>query len=479
VLECGLNSLWLQQVSELSRLESSSHSIAIVALACDSRADMACLELIHTLKGRGFAVIGCGPKPHLLDWQARCQILAAGVSCLLDSHKVDFAYQLKQKLSALILEKEQAWAERKTLKALMRDLRIVGESEAMLGVFRRIMRIGPLSDLPVLITGESGTGKELIAQAIHRLDPKRCGTPLVPVNCGAISPGLAESELFGHIKGAFTGADRDRKGLLLSAHQGVLFLDEIGELRSDLQAKLLRVIQERSVLSLGRDREASADFRVIAATNRDLGVMVEQKQFRADLFHRLNVLRVHIPPLRERKADLRPLIEHFAAKHQAVMAVGSVPVAQDFIDGIARLELPGNIRQLENLMLRAMIDKTDDEPLSIADLPEECWQALDLGCICTARSEPPLAADSTSGPSEPRAADFFCSLLKVMEMEGWNLRQSLAYCEGQLMEAALRHADGNQSKAARLLGVTVRTVYNKLKKQRPDDQAANPEAARP
>ena len=198
----------------------------------------------------------------------------------------------------------------------MKRLGSVGESQAMMAVFHTVLRVSPLSDMPVLITGETGTGKELLAHAIHQLDPKRCHGPFIALNCSALSPGLAESELFGHRRGAFTGADRERKGLIRAAEGGVLFLDEIGELDDALQAKLLRVLQENRVLGIGDDQEVAVNVRIIAATNRNLDAMVQQRTFRADLFHRLNVLAIHIPPLRERPADLKPLIEHFLEKHQ-------------------------------------------------------------------------------------------------------------------------------------------------------------------
>ena len=177
---------------------------------------------------------------------------------------------------------------------------------AMTDVFRSIIRFSTLSDLPVLIVGETGTGKEGLARALHRLDPKRKEGPFVAVNCGAIAAPLAESEFFGHRRGAFTGADRDRKGLVRSAEGGVLFLDEIGELEAALQAKLLRVLQESRVLGVGEDRDIQVNVRVVAATNRDLDQMGQQSRFRADLFHRLNVLSIRVPPLSERADDLAP-----------------------------------------------------------------------------------------------------------------------------------------------------------------------------
>ena len=185
-----------------------------------------------------------------------------------------------------------------------------------------MIRISRVSDVPTYITGETGTGKELLAKAIHSLDAKRRSGPFVAVNCSAISPGLAESELFGHRRGAFTGADRDRKGLIRAAQGGVLFLDEIGDLDAALQTKLLRVLQENRVLAVGEERDVPIDVRVVAASNRNLLAMVANGTFRADLFYRFTVLTVHVPPLRERRADIPPLIAHFVQKYQDLESSG-------------------------------------------------------------------------------------------------------------------------------------------------------------
>ena len=211
--------------------------------------------------------------------------------------------------------------EAQEITSVMRDMGMVGSSTAMMRVFRSVIRFSALSDLPVLIAGETGTGKEGLARALHRLDPKRRGGPFVAVNCGAIAASLAESEFFGHRRGAFTGADRDRKGLIRSAEGGVLFLDEIGELEASLQAKLLRVLQENRVLGVGEDREIQVNVRVVAATNRDLD-QLGQSQFRVDLFHRLNVLSIQVPPLSERADDLAPLTQHFLEKYRSLCCGG-------------------------------------------------------------------------------------------------------------------------------------------------------------
>ena len=258
----------------------------------------------------------------------------------------------------------------------MKKLGSVGQSQAIMAVFQTVLRVSTLSDVPVLITGETGTGKELLARAIHQLDLKRCHGPFIALNCSASSPGLAESELFGHRRGAFTGADRARKGLIRSAEGGLLFLDEIGELDDALQAKLLRVLQENRVLGVGEDREIDVSVRLIAATNRDLEAMAQQRRFRADLFHRLNVLAIRIPPLRERPADLKLLIEHFMEKHQLLRPGCSLAVSPECTDALAQLRWPGNARQLENMVRWVLVNKEDDAPLNLRELPFDVWQQL-------------------------------------------------------------------------------------------------------
>jgi transcriptional regulator with PAS, ATPase and Fis domain len=288
----------------------------------------------------------------------------------------------------------------------------------------------------------------------------------VAVNCGAISPSLAESELFGHRRGAFTGADRDRKGLVRAADGGVLFLDEIGELASDVQAKLLRVLQDHCVLSVGTDQNVGVNVRVIAATNRNLELMIERGQFREDLFHRLNMLSIHLPPLRERLADLKPLIDNFLMKSRSVAASEIDSVDCDFIEALAQLDLPGNVRQLENIVRRAVLNKIDETPLSLADFPPEIWQQLcakrhvnneHAGVDCPVT--PPGIQNAPLSPTE-----CIGPLLKRLESKGWDLPHAIEYCERLLIEAAVQRAQGNHSRAARVLGITPRTLYNKLKK---------------
>jgi transcriptional regulator with GAF, ATPase, and Fis domain len=347
---------------------------------------------------------------------------------------------------------------------LMKRLGVVGQTREMLSIFRWVLRVAALSDLPALVTGETGTGKEVLVKTLHRLDEKRCRGPLVALNCSAINPNLAESELFGHRRGAFTGAEAGRRGLIRSAEGGVLFLDEVGDLDPQLQAKLLRVIQERRVLGVGDDREVDVSVRVVAATNRDLGELVRQGKFCEDLFHRLNPLSVHLPPLRQRKEDIGPLVEHFLDKHRRPGQEGqSLAAGAEFVDALKLMKLPGNARELEHLVARVVGDRETAEPLGLLDLPADAWRELAVG-ESHAQSPGEVEVDSTTHTTSPE--ELRAQLARVLDENGWNLTRSLEYCERLLLESALLRAKGNQTQTARMLGITARSVYNKVRKHK-------------
>jgi transcriptional regulator with GAF, ATPase, and Fis domain len=230
---------------------------------------------------------------------------------------------------------------------------IVGESAGLRQVLKEIETVAPTT-ASVLIQGETGTGKELLARAIHRLSPRRDHT-FIKLNCAAIPAGLLESELFGHEKGAFTGAIARKMGRLELAHGGTLFLDEVGEMPLDLQPKLLRALQEREIERLGGTRPIQVDVRLIAATNRDLAQMVQEKQFRSDLYYRLKVFPIFAPPLRERGRDIPVLVRHFVATHSRRMGKTIQSIPDDTMKALVRWPWPGNIRELENFLERAVI----------------------------------------------------------------------------------------------------------------------------
>ena len=467
VSECGAKPRWVDDVIVIRQIEASCVcNLAIVGLGgCPSPGDDS-LETIHSLRREGFKVISYEDGAESWSLGTRCLALLAGSSFLLDSAAMEFIPELGRSLTHLLEGEAQRRTDRETLSSQMRQLGIVGESHAITAAFRTILRVSPLSDLPILITGETGTGKELLAHAVHKLDPKRREGPFVALNCAAISPGLAESELFGHRRGAFTGADYDRKGLIRSAEGGVLLLDEIGELDDGLQAKLLRVLQDHRVLGIGEDREVPISVRIIAATNRNLGEMVQQRMFRADLFHRLNVLAIHIPPLRERPTDLNPLIEHFLQKHQHLRPDSPLVMSPEFIEAFTQLTLPGNARQLENLVRWVLINKSDSSPLKLRDLPVEILEQLSEQGKSPWTMPQPMngGMDVESSFRDTESQNIRASLTTLLDRKGWNLARALEYCERLLFEVALQRAAGNQSQVARLLGITPRSVYNKIHK---------------
>ena len=449
--------LLLEGAADISRFERSfGQSVALIALGDLAARGGESFAVIRTLKLKGFHVISY--EDNVLSWPIaiRCRALLSGCSVLFDSSEQNFVSELTRAIKQALHAAAEGHFEEQRTKHKMAEVGIVGESAEMLSVFRWVLRVSNLSDFPVLISGETGTGKELIANALHRLDNKRQKGPFIAANCSVISAGLAESELFGHRRGAFTGADSDRKGLFRSAEGGVLFLDEIGELSEALQAKLLRVLQEQKVLGVGFDHEVPIDVRVIVATNRNLEEMVKQRQFREDLYHRLNVLSVNIPPLRERLEDLQPLTEHFLQKYSALNRSTTRSVSREFIDALKQLQFSGNARQLENIVRGALLNNSDDSPLSLSDLTPAVWE--ELSDTTKPANSAVVRADGTS--------DLQRDFIDILDSNNWNLSKSVEYCEKLLLQCALEVARGNQSQTARLIGITPRSVYNKLQKHK-------------
>jgi transcriptional regulator with PAS, ATPase and Fis domain len=470
VLDCGAQVYRVEELSDIEKAPWLSCCAAVVALGTYRTDETLASKVIGRMKQAGLTVIAHEQGARSWSVGLRCRVLLDGAVCVLDSGDSGFSQELRRIVTELIAQKTRETAENKRIHELMRTFGIIGESDAIATAFRQALRVSSFSDLAVLITGESGTGKELMARAIHRLDPKRSAGPFVAVNCGAISSGLAESELFGHSRGAFTGADRDRKGLIRAADGGVLFLDEIGELGSDIQAMLLRVLQDHRVLSVGTDHDVGVDVRVIAATNRNVERMMEQGQFREDLFHRLNMLSVHLPPLRERVADLKPLVDNFLRQYRSA-ATSTISSADDeFIDALAQLGLPGNVRQLENIVRRALLNKIDDRPLGLSDFSPEIWRQLCAqGQVNRGQADGDCRANRAIHPHGSFSpGECIEPLFTKMESKEWDLSGAVKHCERLLIEAALQRTQGNHSQAAQALGVTPRTLYNKLKKPHRD-----------
>jgi two-component system, NtrC family, response regulator HydG len=433
--------------------------LALVAVTADGGSADAALALIACSRARGAMALAFASSLEGWTLAQKCRPLIAGAARVLDGGAADFEQAVRTVVGGALGTLEARRTEEQQLRQRLRAMGVVGESPQMIELFRKVLRLGPLSDLSVLVTGETGTGKERFTQALHQSDPKRSRAPLIAVNCAALAPNLAESELFGHRRGAFTGAERARPGLVRAAHGGVLFLDEIGELDLMLQSKLLRVLQEGRVLGVGEESETAVDVRVIAATNRDLKTMVAAGRFRADLFHRLGVLGLELPPLRGRMGDIASLTRHFLEKYRGLNRAARHEPSRDFVDGLCRHPLPGNVRQLENLVRQALVHKADDTPLALADLPIEVLSEL------AQTLEGPAAANE-SYAAEPQSRDRPTEdlLLRIAEDNDWNLGRCVRACEREVLAAALRRAEGNQTKAATLLGVTARSIYNKMRK---------------
>ena len=440
--------------------------IGLIGFDASQTPDRAALELIQHCKEAGFELIAFGRGVKKWPVHSKCLPLVAGATHLLDSDGSEFGAELCGLLRRALEAAAGKQQERQEVGDLMRLHGMVGESPAFRSAFQSVLRFSELSDLPVLITGESGTGKELLARTIGRMDPKRMTGPFLAINCAAVSPALLESEFFGHRRGAFTGAERDRKGLIRAAEGGVLFLDEIGDLDLSLQAKLLRALQENCVLAVGEEQEAPIDVRFIAATNRNLEQLVAEGKFRGDLFHRLRVLTIHVTPLRERPADLLPLIEHFLHKHHRLHSTGVTGVSQDFLNAVQQLELQGNVRQLENLVRQSLVNHHSHGDLDLKDLPVDVLRQLTMELHGAGPKTGPATTVPQVPPAKLSQSEMNEVVKQILEEQGWNLFGTLRECERQVFEVAMARAQGNQAQAARLLGITARTVYNKLREHR-------------
>jgi two-component system response regulator AtoC len=306
---------------------------------------------------------------------------------------------------------------------------IVGKSPKMMQLFEAIKKISDYK-ASVLVLGESGTGKEMVARCIHYNSPRSNG-PFVVVNCGAIPETLLESELFGHEKGAFTDAKKEKRGSFELGHQGTLFLDEVGEMSLSAQVKLLRALQEGEVKRLGSERPLAVDVRIIAATIRDLSRAVTEGKFREDLFYRLNVLPLHLPPLREKKEDIPLLVDHFIHKYNELHRLGIEGVAEDALARLLEYSWPGNVRELENTVERAMI-LAQGKKIRVEYLPSEIL-----------------------GDRPPWKRDFWG--------EEFSIKKAGRILEEELIRKALKRTNGNRTQAAKVLEISHPSLLSKMK----------------
>ncbi len=339
--------------------------------------------------------------------------------------------------------KEENISLRRQLKDRYASYGLIGSSAKMQEVFSLIEKIAD-TDSTVLISGESGTGKELVARIIH-YNSSRSEKNFVPINCGAIPKDLLESELFGHEKGAFTGAISTRIGRFELANGGTLFLDEVGELAPELQVKLLRVLQEREFERVGGMKTIKVDVRIVAATNKDLEAMVGEGKFREDLYYRLNVIPIHLPPLRERKDDIPLLIEHFIEKHALKKDRPRPEIPQEILDAFMEYDWPGNVRELENIIERLSI-LASGRTVELTDLPER-FRQLSRGAVSAPALNPAIEDEIELGP------------------RGINLNHIIDDIERKLILQALDMTGGNKTRAAKLLGLNRTTLIEKMRKK--------------
>ncbi|MCG3121449.1 MAG: Regulatory protein AtoC [bacterium] len=315
---------------------------------------------------------------------------------------------------------------------------IIGKSAAMQQVFKTIMKVAK-SQATVLIRGESGTGKELVARAIHYNSPRANG-PMVEISCAAFPETLLESELFGYEKGAFTGADSRKKGRFEIAHGGTIFLDEIGEVSASVQTKLLRVLQEKEFNRLGSNEAVKVDVRVITATNRDLELALTNGILREDLYYRLNVIPIFLPPLRERREDISLLIDHFVKRYGKINHKPTVRISTEALEFCQSYDWPGNVRELENAIENAVVLGEGDEIL-----PEHLPVTVSMH------------KTATESFAQATANDFFMA-------SGASYREKMEAAEKLVLEEAIRLANGNKSEAAKQLGISLRTMRYKIQK---------------
>jgi DNA-binding NtrC family response regulator len=354
-------------------------------------------------------------------------------------------FQIDELLHALssALEQRRLKSENAYLRAQLEERYrfegLIGKSRAMAKLFQLLETVAATSST-ILVTGETGTGKEVVARAIHHNSPRKAQR-FVALNCSAIPESLLEAELFGHVRGAFTGAVGSRQGRLEQAHKGTLFLDEVGTMSAALQMKLLRVLQEREFERVGDSHTIKVDVRVIAATNSDLQRMVAEGTFRGDLFYRLNVIPIHMPPLRDRKEDIPLLVQHFLEKYApAVKAAGSQPptVSQEAMRRLMSYHWPGNVRQLENAIERAVAFSGGRAQIDVVDMPPEL--------------------------SQPEAATMVTEV--ALPENGLDLDEFISGIERDLIQRSLERTGGNRGKAARLLNLKRTTLVEKIKRLR-------------
>jgi DNA-binding NtrC family response regulator len=408
----------------LARMTSVTFDVVLTDLKMPVMDGMDLLRAMHE-RGIGAAAVvltGYGT----IETAVEAMKLGAADYLIKDARPQEILLTLERVLQLSSLKRENVRLRRE-IGRLQGFGELIGQSPSMQAVYRLIEAVRQ-NKSTVLLSGESGTGKELVARTIHQGSALR-DAPFVAINCAGLSETLLDSQLFGHRRGAFTGAVTDHDGVFRAATGGTLLLDEVAEIPLGLQAKFLRAIQEREVTPLGSSRPVPVEVRLIAATNRDLETEVRESRFRADLFYRLNVVHIELPPLRARREDIPPLVEHFLARYSEQYEVAPKSIAPDALAALVAFAWPGNIRQLQNAIERAFALSAGDV-IALADLPP------------AVRGGVPLEPSRTVTDVVPTLAD----------------------AERELIAAALRKAGGNKNEASRLLGIDRQRLYRKIEK---------------
>lgn len=418
------------------KLESSLYDIIISDVRMPGATGVELLKFTREIAPDSYFVLITGVPT--LETAIAAANEGANRYVIKDHDLVDQLRAAVREVSENLKWKKEAGYLRRELRRLTGLDNIVGQSPKMRAIFDLIQTIAPQSSR-VLITGESGTGKELVARAIHENSP-RAATPFITINCGAFPETLLESELFGYVKGAFTGANENRRGLFQAAHGGTLFLDEIGNMNLAMQVKLYRVLQEGKVRPLGSTEEIDVDVRVIAATNRDLEKAIASGEFREDLFYRLSVIPLHVPALRERREDIPLLARHFLENFRKSMEKPIEAVSPQAMSRLETYDWPGNVRELENTIERAVALESGPE-ISSAVLPDRMTGASLASVI--------LPGDATSF---------------VFPAEGIDFDGVIAATEKRYLQAALEKAGGVRTRAAELLKISYRSLRHLAKK---------------
>ena len=424
---------------------------ATAARGIPSKDSEAATEVLRAARRSDSAVQGVALLNRRTSLNLCCQAVLDGFNGFLDCSSDSLAEDLVDKVTQSFSRHEQLSQDHSSSLPweLLDQNTIVGVCEVWRKLLRQLWRTAQISDVAVLIQGQSGTGKQVLAEAIHRLDPKRNSKHFATVNCAAITGTLAESELFGHCKGAFTGATSNRQGYFRSCDGGTLFLDEISELDRNLQPKLLRVLQEGRVLPVGSDREYAVDVRVVASSNKPLDQLLVDGRFRLDLYQRLKVVSLAVPPLHERLEDVPLLVNAFLKRYGHYYSGCIRSVDPQVYDILTRARLPGNVRELENIIRQALVLKESGSRLEISDLPEE------------------VIAQNTSKPHRQETlipAEVAESLGRMLTDGDIELSQLVETFEKTVISEAMGSWRSTQSELAKQLGLTRRTLYNKLQK---------------